>query len=182
MMEAILKHNQAFVEKGGYSHFPHNKYPLRKLAILTCMDTRLVELLPSALGIGNGDVVMIKNAGGLVSNQLDTVIRSILIAVLELGVKEVMVIGHTDCGVHAITPQSIEEILVKRGISPETIRGQKEQGLDFDQWFQGFENLEGSVVKSVYLLRTHPLMPLDIRFYGFVLDVETGELRRVCLP
>ena len=59
-----------------------SKYPDKKIAILTCMDTRLVELLPAALGIKNGDVKMIKNAGGMVTNPFDSAVRSLLIGIV----------------------------------------------------------------------------------------------------
>ena len=64
MIEEILRHNRAFVEEKRYDRFITNKYPDKKIAILSCMDTRLTELLPEALGIKNGDVKIIKNAGG----------------------------------------------------------------------------------------------------------------------
>ena len=63
MIEDILKHNKQFVENKGYEKYITNKYPDKKIAILSCMDTRLTELLPAALGIKNGDVKMIKNGG-----------------------------------------------------------------------------------------------------------------------
>ena len=70
------------------------------------MDTRLVELLPAALGLRNGDVKIIKNAGGVVTNPFGSVIRPLLVAIIELGVEEIMVIGHTDCGVQHIDSES----------------------------------------------------------------------------
>lgn len=63
MIEEILRYNREFVDSKGYERFKTSKYPDKKIAIVTCMDTRLVELLPAALGIRNGDVKMIKNAG-----------------------------------------------------------------------------------------------------------------------
>ena len=98
MIEDILKHNKQFVENKGYEKYITNKYPDKKIAILSCMDTRLTELLPAALGIKNGDVKMIKNAGGIISHPFGSVIRSLMVAIYELGVKEVMVIAHSDCG------------------------------------------------------------------------------------
>ena len=64
MLEEILAYNKQFVENKGYESYITNKYPDKKIAILSCMDTRLTALLPAALGIKNGDVKMIKNAGG----------------------------------------------------------------------------------------------------------------------
>ena len=67
MINEILKYNKEFVANKGYEKFVTNKYPDKKIAILSCMDTRLTELLPAALGLKNGDVKMIKNAGGIIS-------------------------------------------------------------------------------------------------------------------
>ena len=96
MIDELLEYNKKFVESKKYENFKTSKYPDKKIAILTCMDTRLVELIPAALGIKNGDVKMIKNAGGMVTNPFGSVVRSLLIGIVELGVEEVMVIGHTD--------------------------------------------------------------------------------------
>lgn len=98
MIDEILKYNKQFVDEKGYERFITTKYPDKKIAILSCMDTRLTELLPAALGIKNGDVKMIKNAGGIISHPFGSVIRSLLVAIYELGVTEVMVIAHSDCG------------------------------------------------------------------------------------
>ena len=84
MINEILKFNKEFVANKGYEKFVTNKYPDKKIAILSCMDTRLTELLPAALGIKNGDVKMIKNAGGIISHPFGSVIRSLLVAILEL--------------------------------------------------------------------------------------------------
>ncbi len=98
MIEEILAYNKQFVENKGYESYITNKYPDKKIAILSCMDTRLTALLPAALGIKNGDVKMIKNAGGVISHPFGSVIRSLLVAIFELGVEEIMVIAHSDCG------------------------------------------------------------------------------------
>lgn len=99
MIDDILEYNREFVKKKGYQPYATSKYPDRKLAIVTCMDTRLIELLPAALGIRNGDAKLIKNAGGMIVHPFGSAVRSLLISIYELGVEEIMVIGHTDCGV-----------------------------------------------------------------------------------
>ena len=68
MIDEILKYNKEFVDEKKYEQYKTSKYPDKKIAIITCMDTRLTELLPAALGIRNGDVKIIKNAGGVVSH------------------------------------------------------------------------------------------------------------------
>lgn len=180
MIDEMIKYNEEFVRDGSYRRYAADKYPRKKLAILSCMDTRLVELLPAALGIKNGDVKMIKNAGGMITDPLDTSIRSLLIAILELKVTEVMVIAHTCCGVAGITPDIIRTHLKERGITEEAILQMEQSGLDFNRWFQGFETPEEEVKLSVSILKNHPLIPSDITITGFVMDVETGLLEPVC--
>ena len=102
MIDEIMEYNRKFVENKGYAPYLTSKYPDKKLAILTCMDTRLLELLPAALGIKNGDAKIIKNAGGTMVHPYGSVVRSLLVGILELGVEEVLVIGHTDCGVQGM--------------------------------------------------------------------------------
>ena len=98
MIKEILEYNKAFVENKMYEEFITSKYPDKKLAVVSCMDTRLTELLPAALGIKNGDAKFIKNAGGVISHPFGSVMRSLLIAVYDLEVTEILIIGHTDCG------------------------------------------------------------------------------------
>ena len=95
MIDDILKFNERFVAEKAYEPFITDKFPAKKLAVLTCMDTRLTELLPQALGLRNGDAKIIKNAGGLVLSPTDSAIRSLLVAIYELGVEEVMVVHHS---------------------------------------------------------------------------------------
>ena len=179
MIKELLEHNKKFVESKSYEDFKTSKYPNKKIAILTCMDTRLVELLPAALGIKNGDVKMIKNAGGMVINPFGSVVRSLLIAIVELGVEEVMVIGHTDCGVASINAKNMIEHLIKRGVPQDHIDMMKYCGVDFEKWLRGFDTVEGSVTETVDILKNHPLMPKDVTIKGFVINTETGELNTV---
>jgi len=176
MIDQILEHNKRFVENREYEKFRTNKYPDRKIAILTCMDTRLVELLPAALGIRNGDVKMIKNAGGMITGPFDSAVRSLLVGIIELGVEEVMVIGHTDCGVAHINADMMIEHLLRRGISQDHIDMMRYCGIDFEQWLCGFDCVEASVHETVDLLRHHPLMPSDVTIKGYIIDTETGQL------
>ena len=111
MIEEMLKFNKAFVESKAYEKYATSKYPDKKLAIVTCMDTRLVELLPAALGIKNGDVKMIKVASGTITNPFDSAMRSLLIAIYELGVNEVMIIGHTGCGVQGMNAEEMLHLM-----------------------------------------------------------------------
>ncbi len=178
-VERMLEHNRRFVEGGGYEEFVTSKYPDRKVAVLTCMDTRLVRLLPAALGVGNGDIKLIKNAGGVVSNPFGSAVRSILVGIYELGIEDVMVIGHTDCGAQHICGTDMVNRMMARGITEEMIATCRYFEVDFDHWLCGFDSVEMSVRESVRTLREHPLIPDDVRIWGFIIDSVTGELTPV---
>lgn len=180
MIDEILAYNKKFVEEKRYEQYAANKYPNKKIAIITCMDTRLVELLPAALGFKNGDVKIIKNAGGVVSNPFGSVIRSLLVAIIELGVEEVMVIGHTDCGVQHIDSEVMIHHMKERGITQESIDLMKYCGVNFENWLSGFDTVEQSVTDTVDTIKHHPLMPQDIKIGGYVIDSVTGELHVIC--
>ena len=165
----ILEFNKKFVESKGYEKYITNKYPDKKIAILSCMDTRLTELLPAALGIRNGDVKIIKNAGGVISHPFGSVIRSLMVAIYELGVKEVMVVAHSDCGACHMNSNEMIEHMKARGIKQETIDMIRFCGVDFGAWLDG----------TVRAIMEHPLIPEDIMVRGFIIDSVTGELTKV---
>ena len=176
MMNEMLRYNRKFVEERQYERFQTSKYPDKKLAILTCMDTRLVELLPAALGVKNGDVKIIKNAGGMITDPFDSAVRSLLVGIVELGVEEVMVIGHTDCGVSGINADMMIHHLLERGVSQDHIDMMRYCGVDFEKWLHGFDKVEQSVQETVDFLVHHPLIPRDVVIKGYVMDVHTGAL------
>ena len=139
-----------------------------------------MELLPAALGLKNGDVKIIKNAGGVVTSPFGSVIRSLLVAIIELGVEEIMVIGHTDCGVQHIDAEMMIGHMLQRGVPQDHIDLMKYCGIDFARWLSGFDTVEQSVTDTVDTIRHHPLIPADVRVGGYVIDTVTGELAVVC--
>lgn len=179
MINEILEYNKQFVKDKKYVPFETSKFPDKKLAVVTCMDARLVELLPAALGIKNGDAKIIKNAGGVISHPFGSAVRSLLIAIYELGVSDVMIIGHTDCGVQHMDSIEMLQKMRMRGVSSQVVDTMKYCGIDFDEWLSGFECVEESVKRSIQLLEEHPLIPDDVHIYGLVMDSLTGELKTV---
>ena len=176
MIDTILEYNREFVANLEFEKFATSKYPDKRIAIVTCMDTRLVELLPAALGIKNGDVKMIKNAGGTITNPFDSTVRSLLVAVYELGVNEIMIIGHTNCGVQGMDANEMLSLMRERGISEEHIRLMEHCGINLKDWLHGFEETDAAVEETVDLIKNHPLMPDDITVRGYIMDSVTGEL------
>lgn len=177
MIQELKEFNRKFVENKGYERFATSKYPDKKIAIVTCMDTRLVELLPAALGIRNGDVKIIKNAGATITNPFDSTMRSILVAIYELGVNEIMVVGHTGCGVQGMNADEMLHLMKERGVSEEHITLMKHCGINLKEWLHGFDDTDEAVKETVDLIANHPLMPpTGVNVQGFVMDTYTGEL------
>ncbi|MCZ8521451.1 MULTISPECIES: beta-class carbonic anhydrase [Paenibacillus] len=171
----ILSFNRTFVEEKKYEPYLTSKFPEKKFVVLTCMDTRLVELLPACMNIKNGDVKMIKAAGGFVSTPFGGIMRSIIVAIYELGAEEVFVVGHYDCGMSSVNPEKIKGKFVERGVKNETLETLEYSGFDINRWLKGFNDVTDSVRGSVNLINNHPLVP-DIPIHGLVIDPVTGRL------
>ncbi|MBQ6254045.1 MAG: carbonic anhydrase [Bacteroidales bacterium] len=177
MIEDILKYNKRFVAEKAYEPYVTDKYPAKGLAVLTCMDTRLTELLPKALGLRNGDAKIIKNAGGLILSETDSAIRSLLVGIYELGVREVMVVHHSTCGACHMSYEEFKPHMLERGIPEETLAEWEGKGIA--GWLEGFHDTEASVRKTVAAVKSHPLVPNDVIVRGFIIDSVTGELTGV---
>jgi carbonic anhydrase len=137
--------------------------PARQLAILTCMDTRLSI---RTLGLTTGDAHIIRNAGGIVT---DDSLRSLLISHYLLDTQEIMVINHTDCGLMHTSEQALRTRIQNRtgtaAIAPA--------------FFFAFQNIEENVRHQLQKLHTHPWIPKEVSVRGFVYDVSDGRLREI---
>jgi carbonic anhydrase len=176
ILPGMAEFNRQFVQEKQYEAYLTDKYPDKKVAILTCMDTRLMELLPKALGIKNGDAKFIKNAGAILTQPFGSAMRSILVAVYELGAREIIVIGHHGCGMTEIDPGSIVEKFVEFGIDPLVIETLEHSGIRMEKFLRGFSKAEDGVMHSVRMIRRHPLFPKSVPVHGCVMDSETGKL------
>ena len=134
--------------------------PARHVAVLTCMDARL---LPSRfLGLEEGDAHVIRNAGGRAS---DDAIRSLAISQQLLGTNEVVVIHHTDCGMLTFTNEDLRKKL-KQELNADA------EHIDF----LPFKDLEQSVHEDVATIKNSPLLLKNIEVSGFIYDVRSGKL------
>ena len=137
--------------------------PERKLAVLTCMDTRLSI---RTLGLSTGDAHIIRNAGGIVT---DDTLRSLLVSHYLLDTEEFMIINHTDCGLMNTSEQDLRTRIQQRSgtaaIAPAC--------------FYSFQNIEENVRHQLQKLRTHPWIPRSVAVRGFVYDVVGGLLREI---
>ncbi len=175
-LEEILAFNQQFVENREYEQYQTSKFPNKKLVILTCMDTRLSDLLPRATNLKNGDAKFIKNAGAVVSHPFGSTMRSILVAVYDLGADEICVIGHHGCGMSSLNPDETIRKIINNGISNEVIKTLEFAGVNLNAWLQRIESISDSIRESVYMIKNHPLMPKRLQVHGLVIDPETGKL------
>lgn len=176
LLEDILEYNKQFVNDKKYEPLKTDNIPNKRTVIFTCMDTRLTELLPKALDIKNGDVKMVKNAGAILRDPFDSVMKSILVAIHELKAEQVMVIGHHDCGMSHTDPEAFKQGLLEKGISEETINTLTRSGIDLESEFSGFDSVEDSVEESVSVVRNHSLLPSYVNVHGLVIDPATGKL------
>jgi carbonic anhydrase len=135
--------------------------PRRKVAVLSCMDTR-IDLFPM-LGIERGDAHIIRNAGGLVT---DDAIRSLSASQRLLGTEEIVVVMHDGCGLHGASEDEFAETLASDGVLPS--------------WRLGaFDDVEETLRRSIARLRSAPELPARDGIRGLVFNPETGELREV---
>jgi carbonic anhydrase len=137
--------------------------PERKLAVLTCMDTRLSI---RTLGLKTGDAHIIRNAGGIVT---DDSLRSLLVSHYLLGTEEFMIINHTDCGLMHASEQELRVRIQNRAGTAAIAPAH----------FYAFQNIDQNVREQLQKLRTHPWIPKEVAVRGFVYDVSSGLLREI---
>ncbi|MGE7622390.1 beta-class carbonic anhydrase [Viridibacillus sp. NPDC096237] len=176
IIKDILTFNETFVEEKQYEPFITSKFPDKHFVILTCMDTRLVELLPKAMNLRNGDVKIVKSAGATLNHPFGGIMRSLLVAIYELQADEIFVIGHYDCGMSAVNPDKMLTKMVDRGVSQEAINLLNYSGVNLHDWLRGFDDVTENVRHSVEVIRNHPLVIDSIPVHGLVIDPSTGRL------
>jgi carbonic anhydrase len=158
--DRLLENANAYAE--GFDNGDLKTPPVKRVAVLACMDARLIPA--RILGLEEGDAHVIRNAGGVVT---DDAIRSLAISQNLLGTEEIMLLHHTDCGMVRFTD---EEFAAK--LEQET--GER------PQWSaQAFTDIEQNVRDSIEKLKESPFVPKKDSVRGFVYDVESGELREV---
>jgi carbonic anhydrase len=159
--DQLLANNEAYAERFDGTGLPGS--PARKVAVVACMDARLD--VHGALGLGLGDVHVIRNAGGVVT---DDIIRSLAVSQHLLGTEEIVLLHHTDCGMQRFSDEELAERLRKETGERPAWRG------------RAFTDLDESVRQSIRALKESPFIPHKA-VRGFVFDVKTGKLREILL-
>ncbi|KNB52708.1 beta-class carbonic anhydrase [Streptomyces caatingaensis] len=155
LVEANARYAAEFTDPG------MDARPVLKVAVVACMDARLD--LHAALGLQLGDCHTIRNAGGVVT---DDIIRSLTISQRALGTRSVVLIHHTGCGLLDLTEDFRHDIEAEVGQRPA--------------WaVEAFKDLDQDVRQSMQRVRTSPFLPHTDDVRGFVFDVTTGRLREI---
>lgn len=171
LLDSIIETNKKFTRPGAFPPLPKN--PKKQFAIFTCMDTRLVDFLEPAMGIRRGDAKVIKNAGNTVIDPNGGVIRSLVAAIFLLGVEEVFIIGHKDCGMAAVDAADLKAGMIERGIDPVAIESLIP---DLAQWLGAFACPVENVKKVTSIVRNSPLIPKDVPVHGLIFCPDYGNL------
>lgn len=159
-IDDALNANREFARR--FTQWYLSRLPARRLAVVTCVDARLhVE---EALGLANGDAHILRNAGAIVT---DDVLRSLVISHQELGTREIMIVGHTECGLLRLDGRELSARL-ERQFGPATC----------PLAFHAFDDLEANISQQVQKIKSHPwLKSAAVR--GFAYDVKTGMLQEI---
>lgn len=168
MLEEILEANKKFVDN--FEPVSMGHLPQKKVAILTCMDCRLTGFLPDALGIGRGDAKIIRNAGNTIVGE--DAIRSIAAAIYSLGCEEVLVVGHSECGMAHANPDAVRAKMIEMGIKEEDIDAIG----DLTKWIGAIPGEENNVLETVEAIKNHPLITSEVPIHGLIMDIVTGKV------
>jgi len=160
VIDSLVENNRVYADALEPRHLPLE--PSRRLAIVTCMDSRLDVF--AALGLGDGEAHVLRNAGGVIT---DDVIRSLAISQRRLGTREVMLIHHTDCGMQKLTDDGFRtELREATGVAPAFA-------------IESFTDVDADVRQSIRRVRRSDFVPHRDVVRGFVYDVDTHRLREV---
>jgi len=182
-IDEILAYNERFLEQTKLPVIGHA--PRKQMAVVTCMDCRLVQAFEQALGLERGDVVELRTAGATISQieregAANDLIRSLAGGIYLLGVREVAVIGHTECGLAHANPEILIASMQALGVDPQKLIEQEELG-DVQvllRWLGAFSDVHVNVREVVNVIRRSPYLP-RIPVHGLVIDIITGKLEMV---
>ncbi len=183
VIDEILDHNERFVQRNTLSSIGHA--PRRRMAVVTCMDCRLVQMFEQALGLERGDVLELRTAGATISKPeradgANDLIRSLAGGIYLLGVREVAVIGHTQCGLAHANPTALTASMQALGVDPQALIEKEKLGnvRGLMNWLGAFDDVHINVKEVVNVIRDSPYLP-KIPVHGLVIDINTGVLEVV---
>lgn len=183
VIDEILAYNEQFVQQNKLPIFGHT--PRKRMAVVTCMDCRLVQMFEQALDLKRGDVIELRTAGATISEperqgSENDLIRSLAGGIYLLGVREVAVIGHTQCGLAHVDPTVLTASMQALGVDPQALIEEEKLGdvKGLVSWLGAFDEVHINVKQVVNVIRNSPYLP-KIPVHGLVIDIETGKLEMV---
>ncbi|HEX4713394.1 MAG TPA: carbonic anhydrase [Ktedonobacteraceae bacterium] len=183
LLDEILANNERFLQTTRLPLISHA--PRKHLAVVTCMDCRLLEMFEPALGLKRGDAVELRTAGATISQPergraANDLIRSLAGAIYLLGVREILVIGHTQCGLSRVDPLGLTSSMQALGVDPQQLI--EHEGLGdvngLVNWVGAFSDVHLNVQETVQVIRNSPYLP-KLPVHGLVIDIESGKLEPV---
>jgi carbonic anhydrase len=183
LLADILASNEQFLQTTRLPIISH--MPRKRLAVVTCMDCRLLEMFEPALGLQRGDAVELRTAGATISepereHAANDLIRSLAGAIYLLGVRKVLVIGHTQCGLSHVEPAALTGAMQALGVDPQQLIERENLGNlnSLLSWVGAFSDVHVNVKEVVQVIRTSPYLP-KLPVHGLVIDITTGKLELV---
>ena len=160
--DELIQANQEFVKNFNLGDLAVK--PRRRVAVLACMDSRI--LFERCLGLKPGDAHMIRNAGGIAT---DDALRSLIVSHHLLETQEFIIINHTDCGLLKVKENELRTQLTEKMHASSSEPAH----------FYAFDDLEANLRQQVMRVKSHPWIPKHIPVRGFIYDVKTGKLAEV---
>ncbi|HEY1354616.1 MAG TPA: carbonic anhydrase [Ktedonobacteraceae bacterium] len=183
LLDEILANNEQFLQTAQLSPISHA--PRKRLAVVTCMDCRLLEMFEPALGLKRGDAIELRTAGATISEPdreraANDLIRSLAGAIYLLGVRKVLVIGHTQCGLSHVEPAALTGAMQALGVDPEQLIAREGLGTidGLVSWIGAFSDVHVNVRETVQVIRSSPYLP-KLPVHGLVIDITSGQLEVV---
>ncbi|NDI36029.1 carbonic anhydrase [Chengkuizengella sediminis] len=166
LLDEVIEHNRSFVDDHRYKQIIIDKKIHKKTVVISCMDARLIELLPGALNMKNSDYVSITTAGAMINDPYDSVMKSLIVALHKFEINEVFIVGHTDCGMNCLKTKDIIGEL---------------HPLDDEhsKWLDGFDDYQKNVLHSINIIENHELVPDHIAVHGLLIHSGTDELELI---
>ncbi len=168
LSKSILEKNAAFLKERKPSPVKDSQ-PRKKLAIITCMDVRLQGFLQEAMGIENGDAIILTTAGNFLNYGE---MRSVITAIYKFQIETLLVVGHEDCGMANLGVEDLKDNMIARGVNKDAIAEYD----NIEKWLGCFKDERENVTKTVDIITSYSLTPPDLEVRGLFFHLSSGKL------
>lgn len=180
LLQELLENNSEYTRSHALERMSEavhlGKKPGKRCVIFACMDARLVNMVEPALGIQRGDAVVLRNAGNIIGTMQGTMIISLLLAIYMQDIKEIIVVGHDDCGFTNTTSTTLLQKMRASGIDERAVEDMR---VPFETYLDPHTDPEENVRHVVGLLSTHPAFPRELAVHGLIMHPDSGAVRHI---